>query len=309
MKLKTGYSFKQKQFYASVPLRFNYNKRRHAFFAIDADYGRWIYNSDIKKEIEPAFVDSVEALGMALDCFRDAHVHVYNNYDISDRWSVNVGVIYHRREAVKPEAFELLGRQQVYRSLAPRMEWQYRPLGWKGPAITFDYERCIKGWLHSDWEYERWEIDGSYIHTMPRLQSWSMRLGGGLYSKKSGHQYFMDFTNFREDNLPGGWNDEWSGSFRVLSSSWYNSSRYYVRSNVTYESPLLILSRLPWVGHFMEIERLYGGCVLAEELKPYLEIGYGIRTRLLSLGVFAGSRNGRFEKVEGRVGFELFRKW
>ena len=139
VRLKAGYSFKQKQFYMHIPLRFDYNKRRHAFFAIDTDYGRRIFSSDIKKEIDPVIADSIEGLGMPLDHFRDSYVHVYNNYDISDRWSFNLGVIYHRREAVVPEAFELVERPRIYRSLAPRMEWQYRPLGWKGPAITLDY--------------------------------------------------------------------------------------------------------------------------------------------------------------------------
>ena len=186
---------------------------------------------------------------------------------------------------------------------------QYRPTGWYGPAITLDYERGIKGFLGSDGAYERWEIDGSYIHRLPSLQALSMRLGGGLYSMKSGKQYFLDFTNFRQNNLRGGWNDDWSGEFELLRSSWYNSSDYYIRSNVTYESPLLVASRIPWCGHFIEMERVYLGSVLAEELKPYVEFGYGFTTRLASLALFVGNRNGHFERIGCTFGFELFRKW
>ena len=136
-----------------------------------------------------------------------------------------------------------------------------------------------------------------------------MRLGAGIYSRRAKGERFLDFTNFRDNNMPGGWNDDWSGEFELLRSEWYNSSLYYVRANTTYESPLLIISRLPLLGHFIEMERLYFGAVMAKEMKPYIELGYGLTTRLVSLGAFVGNKNGHFERVGVRFGFELFRKW
>ena len=53
----------------------------------------------------------------------------------------------------------------------------------------------------------------------------------------------MDFANFRDNNLPEGWDDDWSGDFQLLDSRLYNESKYYVRSNITYESPLLASPR------------------------------------------------------------------
>ena len=309
VRLKAGYSFRQKQIYAKVPLHFNYNKRRHAFFAIDLDYGHHTYNNEIAADMPEAILDSVAGLGWRLDYFRDTFVKIYNNYDISDNWSFNAGFTYHRRQALHPQAFRIAGIRDNYRSMAPRLEVQYRPMGWKGPAITFDYERGIKGFLNSNTEYERLEIDGSYIHYLPRLQSVSMRFGAGLYTFKGGKQYFLDFTNFRENNLIGGWEDYWSGEFELLRSSWYNTSRYYLRANGTYESPLLIISHLPWIGHYIEKERFYLGAVLAEELQPYVEFGIGVTTRVLTLGAFIGNKNGHFERIGGRIGFELFRRW
>lgn len=308
-RLKSGYSFKQKQLFFYVPFRFNYNKRRHAFLAVDVDYGRRLYNSEVATDVDPFVLDSLQGLNLRLDYFRDSHVKVYNNYDISDQWSFNVGFTFHKREAVSPEAFHALGLRARYRSTAPRVEVQYRPIGWKGPIVTLDYERGIKGLLHSNNAYERWEIDGSYIHRLPSLQALSLRLGAGAYTRKDKKQYFLDFTNFRENNIPGGWNDDWSGEFELLRSAWYNSSQYYVRFNSTYESPLLLASRLPGLGHFFEMERIYMGAVLAEQMKPYIELGYGFTTRLVSIGGFVGNKNGHFESIGCRFGFELFRKW
>lgn len=309
LRFKSGYSFKQRQLFFNIPFRFNYNKRRHAFLAIDTDYGQRLYNSEIANNVDPDILDSLNSRNLRLDYFRDSYLKIYNNYDISNRWSFNVGFTLHRRDAVSPKVFQSLGLRSTYRSTAPRAEVQYRPLGWDGPIITLDYERGIKGLLHSSSAYERWEIDGSYIQKLPSLQAVSMRLGGGIYTKRDNKQYFLDFTNFRENNIPGGWNDDWSGEFELLKSAWYNSSRYYLRFNSTYESPLLLASHLPGLGHFFEMERLYIGAVLARQMKPYVELGYGFTTRWVSLAAFISGKNGHFERVGCRFGFELFRKW
>lgn len=309
MRLKSGYSFKLRQLYFSIPVRFNYNKRRNAFVALNIDHGHHLYNSEIAADFPTQLVDSLQSAGLRLDYFRDTRLNLYNNYDLSDYWSFNVGLSFHRRQGITRKAFELVGLPSLYRSTAPRLELQYRPLGWKGPALTLDYERGIKGFLGSDADFERWEFDASYIHVLPRLRSVSMRFGSGVYTKKGSQRYFLDFSNFRQNNLSGGWNDDWSGDFELLRSAWYNSSRYYVRTNATYSSPLMLTSWLPWVGHFVEMERVYLGAVIAEELRPYAEVGYGFTTRWVSVAAFVGSRNGRFERIGFAFGFELFRRW
>ena len=309
-RFKSGYRFKLHQFYFNIPIRFNYNKRRHGFIAVDINDGARIYSSEILNEVQKENpVDTVEWYKLQLDYFRDTYMKVYNNYDISDYWSFEVGFTFHNRRPVNPAAFELFNKPKYYRSAAPRMEWQYRPWGWNGPVFTLDYERSFNKFLKSNTSYERWEIDGSYIHRMKSLQSLSMRVGAGLYTVKEGRQYFLDFTNFRENNIPGGWNDDWSGEFELLRSSWYNSSKYYIRSNATYESPLLLSSWIPWAGHFIEMERLYLSVLSVTDLQPYIECGYGFTTRWISLGAFASNKNGRFDAVGFKFGFELFRKW
>ena len=309
VKIKPGYSFKQRQFYYSLPIRFNYNKNRNGFIAIDINHGRHLYNEEIKKQFSQEIIDSLHNIGQRFDYFRDTDFDFYGHHDISDYWSIDGGIAIHRRKSLSQQAFKSFGLDPVFHSTAPRVKLQYRPLGWKGPAVTLDYERGIKGIFKSDNDYERWEIDASYIHEMPRLQSWSMRLGGGFYTQRADKQYFLDFANFRENNLHGGWNDRWSGDFDLLDSEWYNSSNYYARANFTYESPLMLTSHFPGIGHFVEMERVYFGGVVAQELHPYMELGYGLTTRLFSIGIFAGGRNCRFERVGCSFGFELFRKW
>ena len=137
----------------------------------------------------------------------------------------------------------------------------------------------------------------------------SVKSGFGFYSSKGKDQYFLDYSNFRDNNLTGGWRDEWTGDFELLDRNWYNASDYYVRLNSTYESPLLIFSRVPIFGQIIETERLYMGIMTVRKINPYVEMGYAFTNRVFSLGVFTGLKNMKFEGVGFRFGFELFDKW
>ena len=48
---------------------------------------------------------------------------------------------------------------------------------------------------------------------------------------------------------------------------------------------------------------------MVKHLTPYTEWGYGLSTRLVSLGFFAAFRELKFDGVGCRFGFELFRNW
>ena len=100
----------------------------------------------------------------------------------------------------------------------------------------------------------------------------SMKAGYGIYTSKSQETFFLDFTNFRYENIPGGWDDDWTGEFQLLNSNWYNASKFYSRANITYESPLLILSWVPIVGKYIETERIYSNWLVTPIHRSWLWI-------------------------------------
>ena len=308
MAFNAGYSFKQKQLYFKIPIRYNYNKKRNGYIGIEIGNGNRITNSSIVDQVKHESLDSLDWDNMNLDYFKDLYVKFVTNYDISDKWSVQPGLVFHRRSAVDEAGFNIAGRPVSYYSLAPTMQVQFRPSGWDGPIITADYERGIHAGK-ADMEYERFEFDVSWVKRFYSLRSLSLRLGNGFYTSKSKNSYFLDYSNFRDENIPGGWDDDWTGEFQMLNSNWYNVSEYYARANVTYESPLMILSRIPYVGRLMEMERIYMNVLFVEHLHPYIEYGYGFTNRFFSMGVFMATRNEKFEGFGCRFGFELFRDW
>ena len=157
-------------------------------------------------------------------------------------------------------------------------------------------------------EYERWEFDAAIKYRLLSLRQLNGRIGTGFYTSRNS-LHFVDFANFRDENLPTGWDDEWAGQFQLLDSRQYNSSQYYVRGHLSYDSPFLMLSWVPWIGKIVEMERIYVSGLALEYSRPYGEIGYGFTNRVVSAGFFAGFNTRRFHRVGCKLTIELFKRW
>lgn len=312
-RLKAGYAMKQHQLYFRLPIYYYINKRHNDYLKLEIGNGSHIRSIAIRRAIEaqpqlPGNQFPTNNLLDYLNEFKQLDSRLIFNHDFNDYLGFQVGTLFQQKTAINKEAFRMAGLPTDYRLWAPVAELQYRPLGWHGPIITIDYDHGFKGVMKSTAEYERWEGNIEYIHRLDRLRSWQLRLGAGCYTHRGRKAYFLNYENFQENNIPGGWNDDWSGEFECLRSDTYNYSDHYVRANATYESPMLVLSWLPLVGHYIEMERIYVSSLEAEALHPYLEFGYGFRTRWLSAGIFTS--NGKGNRTLGiKVGFELFRDW
>ena len=243
---------------------------------------------------------------MNLDQFDDWNLRVLSTLPLNNRLAVEAGLVFHQRKAVNHQGMRQMGMPLEYRSLAPALSIKTRP--WrKGPLFTIDYERGLPG-KNLDLTYERWEIDASLKHRLHRLQTLNLRVGGGFYTKRD-KNFFMDYSNFRDENLPGGWDDDWSGNFQLLRSRMYNASDYFVRGNVSFESPLLATSFVPLVGRFVQRERIYLSSLSIAHSRLYSELGYGFTCRLFSVGFFASFLNTEFQESGAKFTFELFRRW
>ena len=71
--------------------------------------------------------------------------------------------------------------------------------------------------MQSNIKYERWEFDASFKKVLHSLRKYNLRAGGGFYTNKS-TDYFVDFANFHDNYIPGGWDDDWTGDFQLLNS-------------------------------------------------------------------------------------------
>ncbi len=304
---RLGYNFKQRRFYFQLPFRLDYDYRgRDAFAELVWSNGNRIYNSTVIDEIQRTQGELPNIDNMKLDQFDDLNLRIQNTLPLNNRLAIEVGMVFHHRNAVAKRQMALMGMPTKYRSLAPNLSIKARP--WpKGPLFTIDYERGLPG-KNLDLSYERWEMDASMKHRMHRLQTLNLRVGGGFYTKRD-KNYFMDYSNFRDENLPEGWNDDWSGNFQLLSSRLFNQSKYYLRGNVSFESPLMAVSFVPFVGRYVESERAYISTLSIAHTRLYSELGYGFTCRYFSVGFFASFYNASFIESGAKFTFELFRRW
>ncbi len=310
-RLKLGYSFKNHQLFYRLPITYTFNKERNGYVNIEFRNGNRITNSQILDKIKKNVrQDTVRWEKMGLDYFKDLQLDVSTGYDVVyNKLSLQVGVSLHRRSAVDKSGFILSGEPSTYTSFAPYIGLSWYPFSRNVPFVfTAEYEQGIKG-LGSKMEYNRIEADLQYIKYLTSMRSWSVRLGAGGYLNKNKKTYFLDYKNFREDYAPNGWNDDWTGEFKLLSSNWYNASNIYLRANVTYESPMMLLSWLPWIGRIVEKERIYISGLGVKQLWPYAEMGYGFTNRVFSTAVFIGVSPHHFEGIGVKFGFELFNNW
>lgn len=317
IRTQIGYNFKIKQFFHYTPIRMTYNPKRNGYAELVFANGNRISNSSIIQTIknmnpdvefkENPNVEFKDIENLGLNYFTDNYIKAYNNVAAFDWLEIKTGIVFHIRRPDNKEALRRFKQPTSFRSFAPSLTLHVSP--WNhGPYLTMNYERSIKGILGSNSEYERYEFDVSHKFKLNRLRLVNLKGGFGFYTNNE-TTYFLDYANFHEENLPGGWEDEWTGYFQLLNSDWYNMSKYYLRLNTSYESPLLVFSFLPFVGKYIEHETIYLSLLSIQHTRPYAEIGYGITTRFISIGAFASMLGKKFEKFGVKFTIELFRNW
>ncbi len=308
-RLKAGYSFKLNHPYFDLPVTYTFDERNQGYIRYYWRHGELQTTSTVLDHLKDRYGETFDWDTLNLDYFKHSRMAITAHYELNKYIGIECGLVFNRWKSVQAEDFKATGIPTIYKSCAFSNELTIRPLGWHGPIVTIDYERTFDGATEDKMDYEKWEFDCSYLRPLPCLRSLSLRGGLGFYTKGTRHTYFLDFNNFREDNIPGGWGDEWSGDFELLHSNWYNSSNYYIRANATYESPMLLLSWVPFVGKIMEKERVYVGALRLSQIKNYVELGYSFTNRLLSMGWFTSFEEGHYHSMGLRFGLELFDKW
>ncbi len=311
LQVRGGYSFKQHRAYFRAPLTWTFTKRHNGYVFAYFETGNRISDSSIRDEvISTSRADTIRWDRMNLTLFKDLRFRAGAGYGILRHFlDLEAGADIHVRRAVDKAAFLLANRQHTYRSVAPYAQLRYYPLGRSMPWVaTTTYEQGVRA-LGGDIPYRKLEFDTQAKHLFSRMRTLSLRAGFGGYIHYNDRASFIYYENFQQDNIPGGWNDSWTGEFELLKSAWYNASDYYVRFNATYESPLLLLSWVPTIGTIVEQERIYFSAATLRGMNPYVEAGYGFTNRVFSLGVFTGFSPHRFEGVGVKLGFELFGGW
>lgn len=318
-----GYNFTRKEFYWNLDMDFFYAPQRLGAFTIRVGNGNRIYTSRVMDELRQQKDSLIDFSRLHLEYFEDTYVQVGNRIELLNGLQLLTSLDMHWRRAMNTSEWTVgdaptIRLRPTYVSFAPRVKLSWTPgqyfymdgrrkvyLHSHFPTFSLDYERGLDGVLGSDGSFERIEADVLQRIHLTGISNLYYRYGGGVFTDRRS-VYFIDFANFARNNLPMGWSDDISGSFHLLDNDWYNSSRWYARAHITYESPFIILPHSRKFTGFVHSERIYLSTLYTTHLHPYIEFGYGVGTYLFNLGIFASNVNGKFHELGCKFTFELF---
>ena len=325
---RVGYSFKQKQVYWNVPLNVLIFPSIGMGFEATVRNGNHIYSSlqarEVRKELEKySDYDSL------LNVFNKYNFNYYNDFYTGAAFyiepvvglKIHSGLSFHKRNLINwNNVASSNGMKRHYKSIAPYIDLEYTPAlyytrasgrripvhtSW--PTFRMSYEKGVRWWT-CDNRYERWEFDASYKINLKALSSIYIRAGGGLFTDRK-EMYFVDYDNFSFQNMPTGWDDDMLGDFQLLDRHWYNESNYYALLCTAYESPMLLLSRVPLISKIIKKERVYLNAVSLHALNAYVEGGYGISSDFFDGAVFFGGGNASGFQFGAKISLRFFDNW
>lgn len=330
-----GYNFKQREFYWRVNGQFDYFPAKRMGVKVEVGNGNRIYSSRLLDELKDMPDNHVDFTALQLHYYRDLYGKLRHTWEVVNGLTLEATLAVHRRTedrkarmqaihdagiAIGTLPVEMLGLDDIYNSFAPGVRVEWTPglyyymngrrkvnLYSRYPTMAVEWERGVKGVVAHAGEYERVEVDLQHHVELRPLHDLYFRLGWGAFTKQQ-TIFFVDFSNFKRSNLPTGWNDDIGGVFQLLEGYWYNSSRQYLRGNLTYEAPFLLMRRMYRFTQHVLNERLYFGALTVPHLKPYIEVGYGIGTHIFDFGIFASFANWKCQRCGVKFTFELFNR-
>lgn len=333
IRAKLGYNFTRKEFYWNISTDFMYHPGRNGKIIFNIGNGNRIYSSEVLEGLKNIPDSTFDFDKLNLDYFNDLSIQVGNSIELCNGLTLEVGINMHRRTPIERPHFQAVPDEHTqrieqllsqsirkhYTSFAPHFRLSWSPgqyyymhgkrkinLSTRYPTLSFDYERGIRHVWKSSGVYERIEFDLQHHIRLGLMSTLFYRFGTGVFTNQH-EAYFVDFENFRRNNLPMEWNDEIGGVFQALDGRWYNSSRHYVRAHFTYEAPFLILRHVMKYTGYVQNERAYLNVLSMPHLRPYVEVGYGIGTHIFDAGAFLSIRNYTKFGFGCKFTFELFR--
>lgn len=317
-----GYNLTYHEFDWRISLSYDYWKKIQAHTELEAGNGFRTFNSEIVEKLKKWEDYNLEKLDLSY--FNDIHVRISQRIEPLNGFQITVGASWYNRWLSNKKTnneLEDLHLKDHYKTFAPRVRVDWTPgryYYWDKnqkvtvksafPTLSLDWETGLKGFLGSEASYQRYEVEMSKEWHNQQEKRISFKLGYGAFTQHEDDVYFIDFYNFSHNRLADTWDEDLGGTFHLLNYRWYSSANEYFRSHFTYESPnLFIANALKGAAHAIQAERLYFSALIMSQLKPYIEVGYGIATPIVDLGLFGAIKNGKPDAIGVKFSFELFK--
>ncbi|MBE6247384.1 MAG: hypothetical protein E7110_08335 [Bacteroidales bacterium] len=300
---RIGYNFKYNEFYWGMQGEINYAPRRLGKVFMDVGNDNKLFARS--KEAQ------TDSISETMNGFRSSYAMVGHKVEIANGFTISTNVALR-------QYIEIHNSTNRYTAFVPEVELQYTPhqyyymdgdrktyLYSRYPTFTLNFAHAFKGVMSSTTRYNRLEFDMQQKVAVGPMHTLHYRVGFGLFYDYE-HLYFAQFNNLKRNILPEGWEDDIGGSFHLLNTVQYNEIDKYLRANVKYDAPLLLVPTLLRNVKYITKERLYCNMLLVDVMDPYVELGYGIGTNIFNVGLFWGGEVTKWDKVGIKFTFEIF---
>ena len=327
---RIGYNFKYKEFYWGLKSSMEYAPRKMSRLTFDAGNGNTINTDRIMNELRKLTFMVFDTTRINLTQFRNSYVKIghqielFNGFKLAtnlalqnyeDMNNSDLTIIYPQSNSVK-RAGKIAKKNYI--SFVPELEFTYTPhqyyyyngnrkvyLYSRFPTLSFNYAKAIEGVFNSTTKYDKVEFDMHQKVDLSPMHKLYYRVGYGMFFNYT-DLFFTEFNNLRKNNLPTGWNEDMGGAFQLLKRHEYNEIDKYLRTNVTYDAPLLLVPTLFKNVKYITKEKLYCNILLVNTMLPYIETGYGLGTHLFNIGLFWGGEINKMNRVGVKLTFEIF---
>ena len=337
MKGFIGYMFKRKELYYDVSTTWNYNPAHLGKLTLSAGKGNRTYSSLFLEEVQDSLTNKgLKVNDLSLEYYKDYFFRLYNTVEIQNGFSIGTGVDYHIRDATDNKVDDLdivattsqkapstEGISKMFKrrnTFAPLITLTWTPEQYYRferrqkiyvrspyPTIKLEFSKGIKGFLGSDSEYNRVELDISQNIQLALMKSFQYHIGMGFFSNQKS-EYFTDFQYFAKRNFPETWDDGIGGVFNLLDRQLYNASDSYIQNHFMYESPFLILNLIPEISKGVITERLYLSHLYNPYIRSYAELGYGIGNNFFNAAIFGSFHKLKFHEFGFKISLNIFKK-
>jgi len=314
-----GYSFGYHQFRYRLETKWTFNASKRSAFTFSAGNKASGFSSKFKEEVDKLLKDNkfkyendkknpwkqdMNFSDLGLYFFHHHEIRAEVSHELTNGLMGYLGAFYnyrtperHGSRSISQEQFDAL-IDDHYADFNPFIRLEYTPCqyyyfdrGYKRyltsfwPTFTFEAAQGIYGWFGSTSNYTRMELDVHQNICLGNNRSLSYHIGSGIFFRQKG-EYFINYHYFARSQYPGSWEEKIGGSFTLLNDYWYCSSPAYHQTHIMYESPFLLLNKIPIISKYVIKERIYLSHLIADGKNSYQEFGYGMGNNYFNIGVF-----------------------
>jgi hypothetical protein len=336
METKSGYAFNRESFFGDISVKQNYAPLHRGLLTLTAATGSQSYKRE--RDVAPLLnmASSLLFKENYLRLYNDDFLALQNEVDLTNGLRFTVEAEYHDFSPLNNstnfsffkqnndyhsntinywndnnQLFEAQNAFITKASLAYTPRYFYRIEKGRKEMLQSDYPTFHvsaehgTGWFDTDNDYlllEAGAFKESELMMRPTL-SWDVNIGKFVRNEQI---HFSRFRHFAGSQIPVVFGDP-ANQLMLTDSYLTSTNNWYMRGNVTYSSPWLLLKRLPLLSQTIWTENIHLSYLNSDVTPHYLQTGYSISRifMLINAGVYAGFSNGEYTNWGIRISIGL----